>query len=59
MLRQIVFAEQEVENGALWLAGTCELDMPSEIVDDSPEMLVKTRYVPLGVVVAIVPWNCK
>jgi acyl-CoA reductase-like NAD-dependent aldehyde dehydrogenase len=59
MLCQIFFAEQEVDYGASWLAGTCELDMPFEVVDDSPEKLVRTRYVPLGVVVGIVPWNCK
>jgi acyl-CoA reductase-like NAD-dependent aldehyde dehydrogenase len=35
------------------------LDLPYEIVEDTPQKLVKTRYVPLGVVVGIVPWNGK
>ncbi|OCK78338.1 aldehyde dehydrogenase [Lepidopterella palustris CBS 459.81] len=52
-----IFAEQEVDYGAYWLAGTCSLEMPFEVVDDTPEMLVKTRYTPLGVAVGIVPWN--
>ncbi|KAH6668933.1 Aldehyde/histidinol dehydrogenase [Halenospora varia] len=51
------FAEQEVDFGAHWLAGTCALEMADEIVDDTSEMLVKTRYTPLGVAVGIVPWN--
>lgn len=55
---QTFFAEQEVEFGAHWLAGTCELDLPVEVVKDNAEQHIKTRYVPLGVVVGIVPWNC-
>ncbi|KAF2815563.1 aldehyde dehydrogenase [Mytilinidion resinicola] len=51
------FAEQEVDFGAYWLAGTCALEMPFEVVDDTPDKLVKTRYTPLGVAVGIVPWN--
>ncbi|BCS26872.1 aldehyde dehydrogenase family protein [Aspergillus puulaauensis] len=52
-----MFAEQEVDFGAHWLAGTCELDLPEEVVEDSSEKYIQTRYVPLGVVVGIVPWN--
>ncbi|KAF7554294.1 hypothetical protein G7Z17_g3030 [Cylindrodendrum hubeiense] len=33
------------------------LDLPEDVVDDNPERPVMTRYVPLGVVVGIVPWN--
>ncbi|KAL2841033.1 aldehyde dehydrogenase [Aspergillus pseudoustus] len=52
-----VFAEQEVDFGAYWLAGTCELDLPEQVVEGSAERFVRTRYVPLGVAVGIVPWN--
>ena len=55
---QTTFAEQEVDFGAYWLAGTCELDIPEEVVEDSPDRYIRTRYLPLGVVVGIVPWNC-
>jgi acyl-CoA reductase-like NAD-dependent aldehyde dehydrogenase len=37
----------------------CALDVPEEIIEDTAEKLVKTRYTPLGVAVGIVPWNCK
>jgi acyl-CoA reductase-like NAD-dependent aldehyde dehydrogenase len=50
-------AEQEIDFAAAWLAGTASLDLPTEIVEDTPEKLVKTYYTPLGVVVGIVPWN--
>lgn len=53
-----MFAEQEVDYAVGWLAGTCALDLTEEIVDDTPDMLVRTRYTPLGVAVGIVPWNC-
>jgi len=54
---QTAFADQEVEFAALWLAGPCSLELPAEIVEDTPEKLVKTYYTPLGVAVGIVPWN--
>lgn len=57
--RQVQFAEQEVDFAAHWLAGTCQLDLPEDVVEDTPERYVTTRYVPLGVVVGIVPWNCE
>ncbi|KAH7127935.1 Aldehyde/histidinol dehydrogenase [Dactylonectria estremocensis] len=51
------FADQELDFAAYWLAGTTQLDLPLDIVEDSPERHVETRYVPLGVAVGIVPWN--
>ncbi|KAJ0423363.1 aldehyde dehydrogenase [Aspergillus carlsbadensis] len=51
------FAEQEIDSAVHWLVGTCELDLPEEVVEDSDDRYVKTRYTPLGVVVGIVPWN--
>jgi len=53
-----MFADHEIIRGAHWLTGTCELDMPVDEVDNDPERRIFTRYVPLGVVVGIVPWNC-
>ncbi|KAH7007110.1 Aldehyde/histidinol dehydrogenase [Ilyonectria destructans] len=55
--KPVQFAEQEVDFAAYWLAGTCQLDLPEDVVEDTPERYVTTRYVPLGVVVGIVPWN--
>lgn len=53
-----MFADHEIGRGVHWLTGTCELDMPVDEVDDDPERRISTLYVPLGVVAAIVPWNC-
>lgn len=55
---QTMFADHEIIRGAHWLTGTCELDMPVDEVDNDPGRRIFTRYVPLGVVVGIVPWNC-
>ncbi|KAG5655332.1 hypothetical protein KAF25_006835 [Fusarium avenaceum] len=51
------FAEHEILLASQWLTGTCDLEIPLDEVEDSPERRVFTRYVPLGVVVGIVPWN--
>ncbi|KAH8660218.1 Aldehyde/histidinol dehydrogenase [Xylariales sp. PMI_506] len=52
-----LFAEQEIQFGAFWLTGTCALDLPTVIVQDTADKCIETRYTPLGVVVGIVPWN--
>ncbi|KAF9772797.1 hypothetical protein IL306_009482 [Fusarium sp. DS 682] len=52
-----MFADHEIIRGAHWLTGTCELEMPVDEVDNDPKRCIFTRYVPLGVVVGIVPWN--
>ncbi|KAM0541238.1 hypothetical protein ACHAPJ_013326 [Fusarium lateritium] len=51
------WAEHEIQNGWKWLTGTCDLDLPVDEVEDNSERRVFTQYVPLGVVVGIVPWN--
>ncbi|KAF5024607.1 hypothetical protein F66182_3370 [Fusarium sp. NRRL 66182] len=51
------FAQHEITLASQWLTGTCDLDLPVDEVEDSSERRVSTRYVPLGVVVGIVPWN--
>ncbi len=33
------------------------MDVPDEIIEDTEDRQVITRYTPLGVVVGIVPWN--
>ena len=47
-------AEWEVFGSADWLRATA---LPQETVDDTDERRVVTRYTPVGVVGAIVPWN--
>jgi acyl-CoA reductase-like NAD-dependent aldehyde dehydrogenase len=50
-------AEWEVLGSADWLRATASLRLPQETVDDTDERRVVTRYTPVGVVGAIVPWN--
>jgi acyl-CoA reductase-like NAD-dependent aldehyde dehydrogenase len=50
-------AEADVLGGAYWLAETAKLNLPEHVSEDSPERLAVTRYGPVGVVAAIVPWN--
>lgn len=47
----------DVLGGAHWLAESSKLDLPEHVSEDSPERLSVTRYGPIGVVAAIVPWN--
>jgi acyl-CoA reductase-like NAD-dependent aldehyde dehydrogenase len=50
-------AEWEVFGSAAWLRATASLRLPEETVDETDERRVVTRYTPVGVVGAIVPWN--
>jgi aldehyde dehydrogenase (NAD+) len=50
-------AEFDVMGGAFWLMETAKFDLPEHLVEDSPERYAITRYLPVGVVAAIVPWN--
>lgn len=34
------------------------MDLPDRVVEDTEHRRVVTRYVPVGVCVGIVPWNC-
>lgn len=52
-----MFARNEVDTGVIWLKGLANLDMPEEVIEDNEDRKVITRYTPLGVVGAIVPWN--
>ena len=57
MHRQLMFAKMEVGDGIKWLNGTADLNVPEEVIEDTEDRKVITRYTPLGVVAAIVPWN--
>jgi acyl-CoA reductase-like NAD-dependent aldehyde dehydrogenase len=39
------------------LSEIAKLDIPEEVIEDTADRKVITRYTPLGSVVAIVPWN--
>src|SRR5262245_7762742 len=47
----------EVIGSAVWFEFTAGLQIPVEVVADSPENRIEVRRRPLGVVAAITPWN--
>lgn len=50
-------AQADVMGGAMWLAEAAKFEIPEHVVEDSDERYGITRYGPVGVVAAIVPWN--
>lgn len=56
---QIGFAQFEISEAIKHFRGVPTLPFPEEVVSDDPDRRVITRYVPLGVAVGIVPWNCE
>jgi aldehyde dehydrogenase (NAD+) len=50
-------AEGDVMGGAFWLSESSRHQVPEHVSEDTADRLAVTRYQPLGVVAAIVPWN--
>ena len=50
-------AEWEVLGSVAWLRAVASQRLPDEVVEDTDERRVVTRFIPVGVVGAIVPWN--
>ncbi|MCB8913095.1 aldehyde dehydrogenase family protein [Rhodococcus rhodochrous] len=50
-------AEWEVYGSITWFREIAKQSLPEEVLEDTSERRVISRYTPLGVVGAIVPWN--
>jgi acyl-CoA reductase-like NAD-dependent aldehyde dehydrogenase len=50
-------ADAETEAAIAGIRGLAEIPLPEDIIEDNEKRTVKTRYTPIGVVGAIVPWN--
>jgi len=50
-------AEWEIFGSAFWLKEIAGQSLQEEVIEETDERKVVTRYTPLGVVGAIVPWN--
>lgn len=50
-------ATGEILGAAYWCDGIAGIDVPVKVHEDSSERRSETRYVPIGVVGAIAPWN--
>lgn len=54
---QLPLAAHEMEAVLGWLRGMSTIPLPKETVEDTDDHTVITRYTPIGVVGALVPWN--
>lgn len=50
-------ARVELTMSVKWLKELCEIQLPETVIIDNDDSRVTERYVPLGVVAGIVPWN--
>ncbi|RFU73366.1 aldehyde dehydrogenase [Trichoderma arundinaceum] len=50
-------ADVETEAAIGWIRGMASFKLPEDVVEDNAKYTAITRYTPLGVVAAIVPWN--
>lgn len=55
--RPVELAKTEITRGAMWMKAVAQMSPPVHITEDSETQFIETRYVPLGVVCAIAPWN--
>ncbi|MEM6557514.1 MAG: aldehyde dehydrogenase family protein [Pseudomonadota bacterium] len=55
--RPVDQALQEIQGAAQWLRAVSAMRPPVRVAEDSETQFVETKYVPLGVVCAIAPWN--
>jgi acyl-CoA reductase-like NAD-dependent aldehyde dehydrogenase len=50
-------AEWEIGGSAIWCREIAKQSLPDELIEETPDRKVITRFSPLGVVGGIVPWN--
>ncbi|KAF4995718.1 hypothetical protein FDECE_12711 [Fusarium decemcellulare] len=55
--KPMVVATTEIQNAVDMFKGIAKLEFPENVIEDSAQRRVITRYVPVGVSVGIVPWN--
>ncbi len=55
--RPVDAARQEIEGAGRWMHAVASMTPPVHVCEDSPQQYIETRYVPLGVICAIAPWN--
>lgn len=55
--RPVEGARDEIAGAGAWMKAVAQMSPPVHVAEDSEHMLVETRYMPLGVVCALAPWN--
>lgn len=55
--KPMFLAQAEVGGAVAWTRATAELEIPLEVIEDSPGKRIEMHRKPLGVVGSITPWN--
>ncbi|HEY9090214.1 aldehyde dehydrogenase family protein [Parasphingorhabdus sp.] len=55
--RNVEMAKQEIIGAGMWMKAVAAMTPPVHVSEDSDTQFIETRYVPLGVICAIAPWN--
>ncbi|WP_321325345.1 aldehyde dehydrogenase family protein [uncultured Parasphingorhabdus sp.] len=55
--RPVDAAAMEIQGAGTWMHAVAEMTPPVHVSADTETEFVETRYVPLGVICAIAPWN--
>jgi acyl-CoA reductase-like NAD-dependent aldehyde dehydrogenase len=55
--RPVDAAKQEILGAGAWMKAVSAMTPPVHVSEDSDTQFIETRYVPLGVICAIAPWN--
>jgi len=55
--RPVASAKSEIVGAGKWMQRVAEMRPPVHVAEDTATSFIETRYVPLGVVCAISPWN--
>jgi acyl-CoA reductase-like NAD-dependent aldehyde dehydrogenase len=55
--KPLFLAQAEVGGAVAWTRATAELEIPLELIEDSPGKRIEMHRKPLGVVGSITPWN--
>ncbi|KAI9167751.1 aldehyde dehydrogenase [Paramyrothecium foliicola] len=50
-------ADAETDATIEWIRGMAKIPLPEDVIEDDANRTVITRYTPIGVVAALVPWN--
>ncbi|KAL2848893.1 Aldehyde/histidinol dehydrogenase [Aspergillus pseudoustus] len=50
-------ADAETDAAIEWIRGMAGIELPEDVVEENETRTIVTRYTPIGVVGAIVPWN--
>lgn len=55
--KPMALAMSEVMGGVAWIRYNADLDIPVEVIEETPQQRVELHRKPLGVVASITPWN--